>query len=188
MPTDNLDNFKDQGPAVGSAVAPSKIGEAALAFEVLEALPRRGGWTLHLFAPVLSRALPKYITHVTLKKSPACEPESDKNRFANVHLMDVPDECLRNETTTPRDHSLPYGALPLSPTFGLAATFPLSLPHLLLGPQPLPWICHLQHQSKPFEHQQNLSGASTSCRIFGWCSKVDPGGWTSLTTFDTNQN
>jgi hypothetical protein len=68
MPTDNLDNFKDQGPAVGSAVAPSKIGEAALAFEVLEALPRRGGWTLHLFAPVLSRALPKYITHVTLKK------------------------------------------------------------------------------------------------------------------------
>ena len=78
MSTDNLDNFKDQGPAVGSAVAPSKIGEAALAFEVLEALPRRGGWTLHLFAPVPSRDLPKYITHVTLKKSPACEPESDK--------------------------------------------------------------------------------------------------------------
>ena len=68
MSMDNLHNFKDQGPAVGSAVAPSKIGEAALAFEVLEALPRRGGWTLHLFAPVLSRALPKYITHVTLKK------------------------------------------------------------------------------------------------------------------------
>ena len=56
MPTDNLDNFKDQGPAVGSAVAPSKIGEAALAFEVLEALPRRGGWPficLHQFYPEL---------------------------------------------------------------------------------------------------------------------------------------
>ena len=55
---ENLDNFKDR-PAVGSVVAPAKIGEAALDFEVLEALPSRGGWVLQLFAHVtLQTVLP----------------------------------------------------------------------------------------------------------------------------------
>ena len=66
MSTENLENFKDR-PVVGSVEAPAKIGVAALAFEVLEAWPRRGGWALDLFGHT--------------KKSHACEPASSLIRI-----------------------------------------------------------------------------------------------------------